>query len=386
MGCFALPLTKGRLGEVPYYIQKNYLLQKGQSVLVKPLFITLLCCLILTLHDSFAEDRPSTGKKVAGYESVDAAMHEFMNRIECQAGTVAISKDGQLLYSRGFGWSDGIRTKSTQPDALMRLAGVSKSITAAAVKNAIRDKKLSYDTKAIEFIGMKPAAGKAADARLQNITVRHLLEHQGGWDRTKTFDPVFSHSKIQSELRLPGQPTSRDVLRYMLSEPLQFNPGEKTIYSNFGYLVLGRVLEKALDKAFHECIRESICTPLNIVDIKPGASKVTQRALREVWYPVHESICPMEIMDADSGMIASAPALCKFLDAYWVNGEVRPAGKNGNWTAFGAMPGITTMARQRDDGYHCVVLLNNRRAKFNKEDTEALKSSMDKAIDAVKGK
>lgn len=92
----------------------------------------------------------------------------------------------------------------------------------------------------------------------------------------------------------------------------------------------------------------------------------------------------MEVMDANGGMIASAPALCQFLDAYWIGGDPRKPGQRGNWTFFGSMPGTTSMARQRNDGYNIVVLLNNRRN--NSEDNNALQKAMDKAIDTVKEK
>ena len=70
-----------------------------------------------------------------------------------------------------------------------------------------------------------------------------------------------------------------------MARPLQFAPGERYAYSNFGYCVLGRVLEKAMNKTWFECVQESICQPLRITDIKLGHSASSQRDPREVWYP-----------------------------------------------------------------------------------------------------
>lgn len=347
--------------------------------------ITTLLALLLAINPVFAQTQPLTGKKVAGYEPIDQAMQEFMARIGAQAGTVAISKDGKLLFSHGYGYSDKAKSKQTRPDALFRIASVSKPITAAAIKNAIRDGELSFDTKAFEYLGIKPPSGKEiADPRILTITVRQLLNHRGGWDREKSFDPVFEFRRVEQEFRLARAAGPRDVIQFMLTQPLQFAPGERSAYSNFGYIVLGRVLEKAMKKSFGECLEESIFKPLKITDIKLGHSSSSKRDPREVWYPVGDYALSMEVMDANGGMIASAPALCQLLDAYWIGGDPRKPGQRANWTFFGSMPGTTSMARQRNDGYNIVVLLDNRRN--NSEDNNVLQKSMDKAMEAVKEK
>ncbi len=345
--------------------------------------ITLLW-LFLSITSALAQVPPLTGRKVANYEPIDQAMQEFMTRIGAQAGTVAISKDGKLLFSHGYGWSDKAKAKQTQPDALFRIASVSKPITAAAIKNAIRANELSYDTKAFEYIGIKPPGSKEiADPRILTITVRQLLNHRGGWDRDKSFDPVFEFRRVEQEFRLARPAGPRDVIQFMLTQPLQFAPGERSSYSNFGYVVLGRVLEKAMKKPFIECLEESIFKPLQITDIKLGHSSSSKRDPREVWYPVGDYALSMEVMDANGGMIASAPALCQFLDAYWIGGDPRKPRQRGSWTFFGSMAGTTSMARQRNDGYNIVVLLDKRRDKQNSEDHDALKKAMDKAMDTV---
>ncbi|HQR05862.1 MAG TPA: serine hydrolase domain-containing protein [Gemmatales bacterium] len=349
--------------------------------------ITSLLVLLLSVTSTLAQTLPITGKKFVNYEPIDRAMQEFMIRIGAQAGSVALSKDGKLLFSQGYGWSDKAKLKPTQPDALFRIASVSKPITAAAIKNAIRAGELSYDTKAIEFIGIKPLDNhEIADPRILTITVRQLLSHRGGWDRDKSFDPVFEYRRVERELHLARAAGPRDVIQFMLMQQLQFTPGERSAYSNFGYIVLGRVLEKAMKKPFGECLEESIFKPLKITDIKLGHSSSNKRDPREVWYPVGDYALSMEVMDANGGMIASAPALCQFLEAYWIGGDPRKPGQRGNWTFFGSMPGTTSMARQRNDGYNIAVLLNNRRNNQSGEDDDVLKKAMDKAIDAVKGK
>jgi N-acyl-D-amino-acid deacylase len=343
-----------------------------------------LVALLLFAAVAVAKDPPVTGEKVAGFEPIDQAVLDFMATIDATAATVAITKDGKLVYSRGYGYADEKKRKPTPPDALLRIASISKPITAAAVKKFIREKKLDADARAFELIGAKPPGKqKPGDERLKDVTVTHLLEHKGGWDSTKTSDPMFDMNKVEQELGLKRAVKPADVITYMLTQPLQSAPGEKEAYSNFGYCVLGRVLEKVGKKPYMEVVQESVFKPLGIKDIRLGHAAVKKRDPREVWYPVGEDAYPLDVMDSHGGLIASAPALCQFLDAYWVTGNPRERGTGGYGVFFGSLPGTTAMALQRPDEYDAVVLLNARRNKTLHADNDALKKAIGAALDAI---
>src|SRR5438876_11825879 len=124
----------------------------------------------------------------------------------------------------------------------MRIASLTKSITAAAVRKLIREGKIQSDSKAFKLLDVSPPKGQSADPRLYEISIQHLLDHQGGWDKDKTFDPMFRSAEIAAALGKPVPATSHDVIQHMTGQPLQFAPGSRTVYSNFGYCVLGRVI------------------------------------------------------------------------------------------------------------------------------------------------
>jgi N-acyl-D-amino-acid deacylase len=331
-----------------------------------------------------AKDPPVSGKEVAEFRDLDKAVLEFMQTIDASAATVAVSKDGTPLHSRGFGYADANKKKPAPPDALFRIASVSKPVTSAMVKAAIRDKKLDADAKAFDLIGAKPPGKqKVADERIADVTVAHLLEHKGGWDTAKAGDLMFKPAEAAAELKLTRPLKPVDVISYALTRPLQFDPGSKEAYSNFGYCVLGRVLETVHKKPYADCLNEHIAKPLGVKDIKVGFALSKKRDPREVWYPVPDDSYPLDVMDAHGGLIASAPALCKFLDAYWVTGDPREKGQTGDGTFFGSLPGTTAMVRQRADGYNVAVLFNNRRPKTFKDDNDTLKKVVDAAIDGI---
>jgi CubicO group peptidase (beta-lactamase class C family) len=346
--------------------------------------LVVLCGLCPTGGKGAAPDRPMTGKAVADFKPLDDAVLRFMDTVQAPAATVAVSRNGTLVYSRGYGWCDAAKKTPTEPDTLMRIASVSKPMTAAEIKKLIRAKKLTLDSKVFPLLGIKPYNGKEGDPRLGAITVGQLLKHQGGWDRGKSYDPMFMTGTIAKALQLKGPVTPVNVIQYMLAQPLQFAPGQRSAYSNFGYCVLGRVIEQVTAKPYGDAMAADIFGPGGIRDIKLGRTSSKARDPREVWYPAADQAFSVEVMDAHGGWIASAPALCRFMDAYWISGEPRDKGSQ-NWTFFGSLPGTSAMARQRPDGFNIAVLLNNRRDNQIDADLSLLARSVNKVFDQISG-
>jgi N-acyl-D-amino-acid deacylase len=193
---------------------------------------------------------PMTGVGPA-MPTLDDAILQFIEKSRCTGATLAVSKDGQLLYSRGYGWMDAEKSKATPADAMFRVASISKPITAAAIRQLIRNGKLSLDDKVWDVLEIKPPAGVNIDPRWRDVTIAQLLDHKGGWDIKKLgFDPMFQAKRVAKELQLDHPAGPDDTVRWMLDKPLQFNPGERDAYSNFGYCLLGRVIEKVTRRPY----------------------------------------------------------------------------------------------------------------------------------------
>jgi N-acyl-D-amino-acid deacylase len=299
------------------------------------------------------------------------------------AATFAAIKDGRILYARGYGWRDEAKTRATLPDTPMRVASIAKPITAAAVKRLMAMGLLSSDTRVLPLLGVEPSQGLPADPRWAQITVGHLLEHKGGWDvKEQGFDPMFEKDRIVRELHLLQAPGPADVVRWMLGKPLQFTPGERSAYANFGYCVLGRVIEKAARRPYIAVVRQAVFQPagINPKGVWLGSSNPELQSPREPWYnePLY-----VDVMDAHGGLVLSSPVLCQFLQAYWISGNLRKPGEKGYvYTFFGSMPGTGALVHQRPDGISFAAAFNGRHLDA---DLNKLTAEINQVIDEQAG-
>ncbi len=373
-----------------------------------------------------------SGEAVPGMESVDAVIGALMRRWEIPGGAVAIVKDGKLVYARGFGTADGTAS-ATAPDALFRIASLSKPITAVAVLKLVEAGKLQLDAPAFALLAdLKPPAGAAVDPRLAQITVRHLLQHTGGWDRAASFDPMFRPIESAQAVGASSPASAESVIRYMLGQPLDFAPGTRYAYSNFGYAVLGRLIERASGTSYEQYVRTEVLVPMGITRMRIGASQASGRAPGEVRYfdqATTTSVFPgggggvpwpyggfhLEAMDAHGGWIASTADLLRFVTAvdasptrpdvlqrttidlmtakpasplwdgsaahYGMGWLVRPA--EGNWWHDGSLPGTASILVRTGSGMAWAALFNARAMRPNSTFEGEIDGAMWQAVRGV---
>lgn len=218
------------------------------------------------------------------------------------------------------------------------------------------------------------------DDRLNKITTGDLLEHKGGWDREKSFDPVFGLPEPDTRFPSFEKMEPQHLVAYMASRPLQFDPGTKSVYSNFGYVVLGRVVEKATGLSYREYLRGNFL-PLIQTTAMDVAANEPNELLREVSYPPAAHSLNVKVMDGAGGLMASAPALCAFMKYYWISGEKRRGGTY-TYTFFGSMPGTCSAVRQRPDWINYAAIFNNR-LDGPAGDLKFFASEMDKLLDEL---
>ena len=276
---------------------------------------------------------PITGQAVADLAGFDQVMTSLMQKWSLPGGQLAVAKNGRLVFNRGFGLADVEHDVPVQPDNLFRIASVTKTITAVAIMTLVDAGKLSLDDKVFPLLGFAPASHASVDPRLDTITVEECLVHSGGWDSQTSFDPQFLpwSRMAAATLGLNDPPEAEAIVRFMLGVPLDFDPGSKSVYSNFGFNVLGRVIERASGQPYAEYVRDHVLTPSGISDMGLGRTRREDRAPGEVFYyapaelglsesvfwgegyvPLAYGSFYMEALDAHGGWIASAADLVRF--------------------------------------------------------------------------
>ncbi len=367
----------------------------------------------------------------------DLLIEGFLAKHKVPGASVAIANGSKIVYSKGFGFADAETNSQVTSSSLFRIASLSKPITAVAILQLVEHEKLKLNDKVfsvLDFGAEIEAAGEAFDARLRDITIEQLLLHRGGWDRDKSFDPMFQSVRFAKEQGKPSPASQRDVIVSMLSQRLDFEPGERFAYSNFGYCLLGRVIEKISGESYESYVQSHVLKPLGITNMRIGATRVEGRAASEVRYYAKgksksvfqadsgEEVLPpygawhLEAMDSHGGWIASAEDLVRFAaafddwdhcpilsrssiesmhavpakspgkDAYYTfgwNNRMNASGKANYWHT-GSLPGTLAIMIRRRDGSNMVALLNTRDSKDLSKLEQGLDELMHKVADAVK--
>lgn len=361
-----------------------------------------------------------TGVAEPGMASYDTVITSLMREYNIPGGAVGVVKDGKLVFAHGYGYADVASQIPVQPDALFRLASLSKAITAATILHLVEQGALGLDDAAFSYLSdLGPPTGKTEDARLSRITIRQLLQHSGGWDRDATFDPMFESTMIADSLGVAAPASADDVIRYMMGRPLDFDPGTRYAYSNFGYVVLGAIIQRLTGEPYVDYVKAQVLKNMGIQRMAQGHTLLKDSVPGEVRYyavggqgldyPLVQSVFPgqglvpqayggfyMEAMAANGGWVSSTMDLLRFVtsvdglhnrpqfladstigqmiaqpagnstwppgSAYWyaMGWLVRPSNGDANWWHTGGLPGTTTEMVRAYNGVEWVALFNAR--------------------------
>ena len=191
-----------------------------------------------------------------------------------------MTRNGRLVYARGFGWADRDAQQPVQPGSLFRIASISKMFTSAAILQLCQEGKTRLTDHPFRELDL-PAVlqdGKKPDPRLKEITVLELLQHRGGFDRGMSFDPMFRSVDFAKMCHHTPPAMQDDIIRVMEGMPLDFDPGTRYAYSNFGYCVLGRLIEKKSGQSYFGYLKQNVLEPLGIHRMQLGRSLLEDRA------------------------------------------------------------------------------------------------------------
>jgi N-acyl-D-amino-acid deacylase len=273
-----------------------------------------------------------TGDVDPRFGSFDQLMRSMIQEHQVPGAALAVSRHGKILYQRAFGYADRDKQQLVQPDSLFRIASVSKPLTAVAILKLYEQSKVDLDEDVLPILqDALDEKLSPSDSRWNEITVRKCLQHTGGWNRDKSFDPIAQPRRIAEYLRKKTPVSQLDIVRFMIKQPLDFEPGTASAYSNFGYVVLGRIIEQRSGINYEDYVRQSVLAPTGAERMKLGKARKMDCAPGEVCYYDRESRKAkslyeptetevdlpygaenFEAFEAHGGWIASAPDLLRW--------------------------------------------------------------------------
>lgn len=317
-----------------------------------------------------------------GLEGFDGVMRRFMRGHGVHAGQLSIARNGTLRYARAFTYAEP-GYPITQPSTLMRIAQVTNAFTLAAIQKLLDNKLLMLNTTVFPRLGIatKALPSQTPSPFINQITVTDLIYNQAGW-RT---DAVFNLRAIASALNLTGPPTKWDTARYMYGEPLQYKPGTSAEINNFGYVLLGLLVEKISGKSYLGYLSQEILAPLGITDVVIGGTLRSQKLANEVSYdqpavglpstnPKSTTLVPfayggegwmLEAMDSAAGLLATATDMVKLIHKHAAF-DIGP--RRGASGREGSLAGVSSWCESRgphevgvnQDGVDYAYNLNTR--------------------------
>jgi N-acyl-D-amino-acid deacylase len=395
----------------------------GHSVLVLALIAVFASC------QSCQSSNPPDDTGVTAEQSFERVITALMTKWNIPGGAVALARNGVPVLTAAYGTADKAASSPVTDGSLFRIASLSKPVTAAAVLKLREAGLVDLGARVFDVLDdIVPPEGSTPDPRLASVTILDLLRHSGGWDRAVSFDPMFRSREIAAALGVDPPADAAAIVRYMAGQPLDLDPATKYAYSNFGYCLLGRIVEKVTGQAYEDYVKAAVLTPAGAAGMRLGRSLEAGRAAGEVVYydysgaPLAESVFPtgsdevpwpyggfaIEPMDAHGGWLASARDLLRFILAvdgrtatpdvlqpasialmverpplaeysgsatyYALGWQVRPTGGDANWWHTGSLPGTATILVRTANNLSWVALFNSRPAAsdsfFNELDSE----------------
>ncbi|CAF0892214.1 unnamed protein product [Adineta ricciae] len=330
---------------------------------------------------------------------IDSKIQTYMNKNSIPGLSIAITRQERLVFAKGYGYADQDTGEKVHPDHLFRIASVSKPMTGIAIMELIEQGKFSLTSKVFGASGLLGTTygTKPYGQRVLNITVRHLLEHTSGFSNDGG-DPMFMNTNLNQ----------KDLISWVLDNRTPKNvPGTTYEYLNFGYTLLGRIIEKVSAQTYELFLRNQIFNnaPQTSKMLIGGDTLADKKPNEVTYYPSSAYNLLMRRMDAHGGWIARPIDLVGIMtkvDGFslktdilssstittmWT-GSSANAGYGKGWILDssyrghnGAMSGTIAFLVRRNDGLSYAFTVNTRPA--NDSFAFQLKGTMDTIVSSV---
>ncbi len=308
------------------------------------------------------------------FAAFDATMQAWMEQHDIPTGQLAIMKDGELRYERGYGHTDQDGTEQADATTMMRIASISKPMVARVVAMMVEEERLGWDDPVFCLPG-EPSADcvlpidphpdrPVVDDRLAEITVAHLRDHTSGWATSGPCnDPIWTSGAVQAAetLGVSSPAPAWRTVQWLMGAELDHDPGSTYEYCNAGYITLGVVAEALTGASLDALLEAYLFRPLELTgEIEAGATLPEDRNPREPFYACDhgttqsvfdpdEEVCwadggwSIETQLGNGGIISTASAILAVVESLPLGAlelDLGPARAEATLFSFsGSMPG-----------------------------------------------
>jgi D-alanyl-D-alanine carboxypeptidase len=238
--------------------------------------LLVLCCLCGTLlpglactreEENTAEEAPRlTAGEAKAIAGVDALLRESA-AADRFSGAVLVAKDGEVHFRKAYGLADREKGIPNTLRTRFRIGSMNKMFTAVAILQLVDAGKVELTAPVGKYLHDYPNQDVAT-----KVTIHHLLTHTGGTG--DIFGPDFEANR--EELR-----TLADYVELYGQRGLEFEPGSRWAYSNYGMVLLGVVIEKVTGQSYYDYVQAHIYEPagMNASGSLPEDQAVPDRSI-----------------------------------------------------------------------------------------------------------
>ena len=198
----------------------------------------------------------------------DAAIERFMRYWGIKGGSFALMRNDSLIYAKGYGYANIDDSTKCEVKHIFRVASVSKLITTVAVMRLCESGYLTPQSQVFGEAGILNDSLfiNCRDKKITKVTVEHLLRHLGGFANPHG-DAAFNRDLVAKWMDKELPLSMDDMVEYATKIRLRARPGEWFDYSNLGYIVLSKVIEKVSGMPYHKYVKDSVLAPIGCYDI-----------------------------------------------------------------------------------------------------------------------
>lgn len=383
--CIAGVLQKSNFCFVTGFNHNNMIMKKIHALLFAGLLLSAASSCKKSDSDAPVKETQ------ADIASIDTRVQSYMTTYAAPGASLAISHNGKLVYAKGYGVADKASNEKVTTAHRFRMASVSKTLTSLAIMKLLQENKLTLNQKAFgngAILGTQFGT-TPYPANIANVTVSDLLHHtSGGWSNAYPADLC---------LAVPSQ-NATQLVDYGLKNSMITTPGTTFTYSNFGYIILGRIIEKLSGKTYAAYVKDELLTPTGAANTEMAGWTLADRKNKEVVYYAQGGEIPamynepVPRNDAAMGWITTPTDILRVISAadssitrpdilssstltamrtpsaanqYYACGmyvENDPVAGGSIWYHFGSLPGTQAVWFRMTNGWSACFVVNTRYA------------------------